>query len=153
MSASGNDHHTQEYRFECQRCGYCCTHEPGYVFLSRLDLDNLTSYLNMKEEDFIARFCVVAHFGWESRLSLREKSNHDCIFWKAGEGCTVYPVRPVQCRTYPVWPGIIANQKSWDEEALKCPGMNKGAILTDSEIQERLTLRENNPLLYVKQEK
>ena len=35
-------------------------------------------------------------------LSLTEKPNHDCIFWD--DGCTVYPVRPTQCRTFPFWP-------------------------------------------------
>jgi Fe-S-cluster containining protein len=101
----------------------------------------------MDEKAFLEKFCITVHYGWETRISLTEKKNHDCIFWKTGEGCTVYAARPIQCKIYPVWPSVISDRQSWEDEAKKCPGMNKGPAFTDKEIRERLALRESNPFI------
>ena len=31
--------------------------------------------------------------------------------------CTVYPVRPLQCRTWPFWPENLSSKQSWDHAA------------------------------------
>lgn len=56
-----------------------------------------------------------------------------CPLWQGG--CSVYPVRPAQCRTYPFWPEIISSPTAWEKEAAFCPGMNKGKLFTVSEIE------------------
>lgn len=35
----------------------------------------------------------------------------------------MYNFRPVQCRTYPFWTGILADESSWKSEAKHCPGI------------------------------
>jgi Fe-S-cluster containining protein len=40
-----------------------------------------------------------------------------CIFLdRTTNHCQIYPVRPVQCRTYPFWPTVTASVQSWNAE-------------------------------------
>jgi Fe-S-cluster containining protein len=40
-----------------------------------------------------------------------------CIFLdRTTNQCQIYPVRPVQCRTYPFWPTVTASVQSWNDE-------------------------------------
>lgn len=49
--------------------------------------------------------------------------------------CTIYEVRPLQCRTYPFWHQNLINQKIWDKEKDHCPGIGKGRRYTKEEIE------------------
>lgn len=60
--------------------------------------------------------------------SLKEKENYDCIFYDKSRGCTVYEVRPKQCRTWPFWRGVVHSRERWEQETLHCPGMNHGKL-------------------------
>ena len=42
----------------------------------------------------------------QGRVTLRERANGDCVFWDRKAGCTVYPARPAQCRTWPFWESV-----------------------------------------------
>jgi Fe-S-cluster containining protein len=68
-------------------------------------------------------------------LSLRERSNYDCVFLDRNPfRCSIYRVRPSQCRTFPFWPDVLENKRSWDRYAESCPGMNRGAFHDRDEI-------------------
>lgn len=42
-----------------------------------------------------------------------------CIFLaEDGKRCTIYEVRPVQCRTYPYWTHLISSKERWVGEAV-----------------------------------
>ena len=127
--------------FECTQCSKCCRFDPGYVFLSYDDLDRLISYLNLSETEFIEKYCRKVNMGDSNRLSLIEKSNFDCIFWKNG-GCEIYEARPLQCRSYPFWKPFLVDKKSWDSESLSCPGMNQGRLVSKETIEKWLLSRE-----------
>jgi Fe-S-cluster containining protein len=87
----------------------------------------------MEPETFIAAHCRRLWRDGGEILALKEKSNYDCVFWQ--EGCTVYQVRPLQCRTYPFWSRILASRAAWDAEAAECPGMNHGELHSADEIR------------------
>ncbi|MDR0504052.1 MAG: YkgJ family cysteine cluster protein [Treponema sp.] len=129
---------TDGLRFSCKRCSSCCRFEPGYVFLCDKDMSQLLTELKMDKNAFIKTYCRwIAFHGGES-LSLKEKSNKDCIFWN--DGCTVYHARPLQCRTFPFWESIVASRKSWQNTACECPGINSGETHTGEEIGQYLSL-------------
>jgi Fe-S-cluster containining protein len=67
------------------------------------------------------------------RLSLREKSNFDCIFWKGG--CTVYKARPLQCRTFPFWDSVVCSEEAWNNTGKSCPGINTGTLHEKEKIE------------------
>ena len=134
--------------FECQRCSSCCRHDPGYVFLTKTDLDSMVSRLEMSEEDFLNKYCRIVDLGGFKRISLVEKDNYDCIFWNS-EGCAVYESRPVQCRTFPFWISYLEDEEDWKNLAESCPGVGKGGLVSKEEIEKRIEERRKEPLLTV----
>ena len=133
-------------KFECVRCSNSCRHEPGYVFLTRNDLEALANHLAIAEERVLERYCRDVSIGFVERLSLQEKSNYDCIFCNES-GCQVYDVRPLQCRSYPFWSSHLFSRATWDKEGENCPGINRGRIHSRKEIYGWLRRREIEPLL------
>jgi Fe-S-cluster containining protein len=140
--------------FSCLRCSACCRYESGYVFLSLADVRVLAGTLGMGYGEFMEVYCrwIPSGEGTE-RLSLKEKSNYDCIFWGSfpgrpqSEGCSVYESRPLQCRAYPFWRSVLGSKGSWRRLALDCPGMDKGAFHSGGEIQSWLEKQEHEPVV------
>ncbi len=119
--------------FSCKQCSGCCRHDPGYVYLSQFDIDNLCKVLKITEKELINKYCrTVPYYDGTEVISLLEKPNFDCIFWN--NGCTVYSGRPIQCSTYPFWTFLLESKDRWDKEAESCPGINNGNMLKKNEI-------------------
>lgn len=106
---------------------------------------------------------MAAHFGlsvaeFESKYvhrvrgirSLKErKTEHgrDCIFLdresQPGKAlCSIYEVRPQQCRTWPFWPENLRSEGAWARAARGCPGMNEGTLVPVELIR---IIRDSNP--------
>jgi Fe-S-cluster containining protein len=98
----------------------------------------------MKYTGIVENYCrwVSVPGGYE-QLSLKEKSNFDCIFWE--RGCTVYKSRPLQCRTFPFWESIVFSRQAW--ESLACPGAGKGGIHSGEYIAGCVEQRKAEPVL------
>ena len=137
-------------KFTCTQCGNCCTGGPGYVWVSKEEIARLAEHLGITPEQTVERYCRRVH----GRLSFKERvqpnGEHDCIFLteqparapKAGagrkelapgepvplkrRGCSIYTVRPLQCRTWPFWPENLGSKSEWDHSARRCHGMNHG---------------------------
>ena len=138
-------------RFGCTRCSRCCTGEPGYVFLASSDVRRLMIALALDFSAFISRYCRFVDMGEHFTLSLRERSDHSCIFW--GEsGCSVYDARPVQCSTYPFWSSILESRAAWSEESGYCPGIASGTMRSRQEIEAALATRRAAGLIRVGRE-
>ena len=138
--------YTPGLRFSCTRCSSCCRKESGFVFLSENDLSRLATELHMDYTGFIETWCHWVPFDrGRERLSLREKANYDCIFWK--DGCTVYHARPVQCRSFPFWYSVICSQEAWDAAARGCPGINAGELHSREEIADWLRQLEEELII------
>ena len=61
--------------FSCKRCSRCCTKESGYVYLSKKDLSNILSCLNLTKEEFVDTYCRwVPYYDGSEVLCLLEKS-------------------------------------------------------------------------------
>lgn len=117
--------------FECTRCGACCTGAPGYVWVNAEEIARLAEYRGETVEQFSRVF--VRRVGAD--FSLIEKPGGDCIFWDRRTGCTVYPVRPVQCQTWPFWPENIATPDDWSRVERVCPGSGRGRVYGVEEIR------------------
>ncbi len=114
-------------RFECHGCGACCRGE-GYVWVNRRAARRIAKTLQLTVEEFGRRY--LRRIG--RRHSLTEKPNHDCIFWNGG--CSIYDVRPAQCRTFPFWRGILKSRQSWAQAAAGCGGIDTGRLYALGEI-------------------
>lgn len=117
-------------RFECTRCGACCTGAPGHVWVTRKDTDRLADFFGISSGEFRERY--VRAIG--NRYSLVERANGDCVFWSNERGCTVYEARPPQCRSYPFWPENLRTRRAWKELCEECPGAGQGRLYSVEEI-------------------
>ena len=129
--------YSQGLYFSCVKCSACCRHESGIVVLTENDLKLLADFKKMGYNEFTEAYCRwVPYWNGAERLSLKEKPGYDCIFWE--DGCSVYPVRPLQCRAFPFWESIVNSSAAWKSIAASCPGMNKGTLVTRDEIESWL---------------
>ena len=128
-------------KFECTRCSRCCRHTPGYVFLSKSDLKKISRSLPIGPKEVIDEYCRAVNINGFKRISLKEKANWDCIFWEQ-DGCTIYPSRPLQCRSFPFWSSNLASQEAWDNAARDCPGIGRGAVHSCREIDNWVRKRQ-----------
>jgi Fe-S-cluster containining protein len=132
--------------FTCTQCGNCCTGGPGFVWISMEEIGRLAEFLKLTSQEVLKKYC--RKIG--GRISLKElktpAGKYDCIFLKEipapqaskdlkpGEpiplmrrGCAIYPVRPLQCRTWPFWDSNLADKRMWEFASKKCPGMSHGS--------------------------
>ena len=70
--------------------------------------------------------------------SLKEKANGDCVFYDRQAGCTIYPVRPRQCRTWPFWESNVVTPEAWQKTCVVCPGTGQGELISEEEITRRI---------------
>ena len=128
--------------FTCSQCGNCCTGAPGYVWISKEEIGRLAEYLQMTTDTVIEQYCrrIGARYSFNENRNAR--GEYDCTFLKeipvestsmdattvaqTRRVCTIYPVRPLQCRTWPFWKSNLQDREAWDDAAVRCHGMNHG---------------------------
>lgn len=128
-------------RFECTQCGGCCGGAPGYVWLTREEIGKIADFLRLDVRTFTRRY--VRRVGFKA--SLIERADYDCIFLRRVDdkaGCSIYPVRPLQCRTWPFWNINVKTPDAWASSAENCPGMNCGDVRDSSTIEQARTAKQ-----------
>jgi Fe-S-cluster containining protein len=123
-------------RFTCTRCGHCCTGAPGYVWVNDEELAAIAEFRSEPIDEVRALYTRLAQRG----PTLREKSNGDCVFFDRQHGCTIYPVRPRQCRSWPFWDSNVTTPEAWQRTCKVCPGSGQGELIPVEEITARLKL-------------
>lgn len=121
-------------RFGCTRCGNCCTGEPGYVWVNEAELIAIAEFRQEPLEEVTGLYSYQVG----KRRSLREKLNGECVFYERESGCTIYSVRPRQCRTWPFWESNVATPEAWEATCKVCPGSGHGQLISAEEITRRV---------------
>ena len=123
-------------RFRCTQCGNCCTGAPGFVWVDEDELAAIADFRGEEVEEVRGLYTRLAHRG----TTLREKLNGDCVFYDRAAGCTIYPVRPKQCRTWPLWESNLRTPETWQKTCQVCPGAGTGELISADEITRRLNV-------------
>jgi Fe-S-cluster containining protein len=121
-------------RFTCTMCGKCCTGAPGFVWVTDEELMALAKLRGEPENEFRAVYTRKAR----GRRTLKERANGDCVFYDQDKGCTVYPARPAQCRTWPFWASNLKSEETWERTEGQCPGSGQGELIPVEEIVRRI---------------
>lgn len=123
----------QPLRFSCTRCGRCCmTRGDYYVYLNEQEAERIRKYLQLSRRWFRRRYLERLEDG---ERVLAAGCDERCIFLDAGGQCRVYPVRPLQCRTYPFWPEVADSARAWRREARRCEGIDHGKVVPVGKIR------------------
>ncbi len=105
----------------CESCGgNCCTGESGYIYLNQQEMEAIATHLELPMAVFKEEYLYKNGY----KFSIKERvvdESHDCVFFdREIKGCSIYPVRPKQCRTFPFWPYFRDHEEELKEE---CPGI------------------------------
>ena len=119
-------------RFECRRCGACCTGDPGVVRVNEQEIAEIAAYLGMSETAVGDAFL----YPWENEQRIRETDDGRCLFFE--DGCRIYPVRPDQCQTFPFWFANLRAETRWNRIHNQCPGIGSGRLYTKTDILDIL---------------
>ncbi|MFZ1984336.1 MAG: YkgJ family cysteine cluster protein [Desulfatitalea sp.] len=122
----------QGLRFACQRCGQCCTGAPGKVFVGPDEIGPMADHLDMAVGPFTETYL----YPYKDSYSIAEDPHGNCLFFD--QGCTLYTVRPLQCRTFPFWFSNLRSEKRWLKIQQECPGIGQGRLYSRQEILERV---------------
>ena len=107
----------------CASCGgYCCTGESGYIWVKYHEIEAIADFLEQSVEDFATIHLKKVKHRYSLIERVREKEgDFACIFFDdALNRCSIYPVRPLQCRTFPFWDQYKNNREEVQKE---CPGI------------------------------
>ena len=109
--------------FSCTACGNCCKSNGDYshVYLREEEITPIADHLGIAPVEVLRRHLVVED-GW---ITLRPDLPQ-CEFLTPEGRCGIYPVRPVQCRTWPFW-DVNLKPGTWKSEVNSiCPGSREG---------------------------
>ena len=123
--------------FTCTRCGACCTGTPGYVWVTPQEVAAIAEFQGKTAKE-VGEKCL-RMVG--TALSLVERPNGDCAFYDGdAKGCTIYPARPRQCRSWPFWQSNLKTPGTWEETCKICPGAGQGQVRSSQEVEQLVSL-------------
>jgi Fe-S-cluster containining protein len=104
------------------------------VWVNQAEIEALATETGLSVAEFERRY--VRNVG--VRKTLKERKNYDCVFLDAEtRKCTVYKVRPRQCRTWPFWDSNLRTPETWAATCAVCPGSGEGKLYQLGEIEEQ----------------
>jgi Fe-S-cluster containining protein len=111
-------------RFRCKPGCIRCCEQPGEVYLTREDIARLAAYLGLTRTQFRRRYLR----GAPPLMRLRIPRGLQCPFLLP-DGCSVHPVKPLQCSAFPFWPELLSSRAELDQAAQYCPGLHHGPLV------------------------
>ncbi|MGB9762058.1 MAG: YkgJ family cysteine cluster protein [Caldimicrobium sp.] len=122
----------------------CCS--DLYLPLTPYDILRLRDFLKLTTDEFLVLYTepfILPKSGLPiARLKMREDEEKTCTFLGEG-GCTVYEVRPLACRYYPLGFGLFRNRDERRNEEFYylvkegfCQGLESGEVMTVEEYRK-----------------
>lgn len=103
--------------------------------MSLEEMNAIAEFLGLALAVFKLRYQIT----WDSEMKkwVIDANPHGCPLLTADKGCSVHPVKPMQCQTFPFWQELIEEADAWDEAKAYCPGMDapEGRLYSPEEIQ------------------
>ncbi len=100
--------------------------------MSTDDVKALAEHKGLTVDEFGRKYLIRCG----TRLSLGENSRGHCVMLGEDNRCSVYDIRPRQCRSFPFWRRNVKTRENWEELTDLSPGINKGRLYTTAEIQK-----------------
>ena len=121
-------------KFSCQSgCGKCCDQPGGIVYLSIKDAERISNHSGLSVDDWLERD---ARKTYDGRFVLKSREDDGiCIHLDENQQCSIYEVRPQQCKAFPWWGENLASDRSWSHVKELCPGIDaEDALVVEGNI-------------------
>ena len=112
--------------------------------IDRVQAERVRDYLGLSEPWFKRRYLRRLP---NDETALTSAADGKCVFLLSNGRCRVYPVRPLQCQTYPFWPENLDSGKSWERESCRCEGIGRGEEIPSLLIEKTLQHQVNGDRL------
>ena len=117
------------FKFNSQACtccgGRCCCGEIGYIWLNDAEIKAIAEHLNIELDIFISDY-LRRENGKYTIKDIKYQGYYSCLFFDRDvRHCSIYPVRPAQCRTFPFWETYKKDPKPLFTD---CPGVEEIVI-------------------------
>ena len=108
----------------CESCaGNCCIGESGYIWINIVEIEALSKYLGLTLDSFREKYLFKVGYKYSIKEVKLASNNFACCFFDLEKKqCSVYHVRPTQCRTFPFWDYFKDNK---EEVYKECPAVKK----------------------------
>jgi len=101
---------TKKQGCTCEKCTECCTREPGWFMPDEVAV--AASFLNLSEQEFIAKFCSEHLEDDVLAISPAQKpKSTECVFLNSKKECDIHEVKPYECRKVYGCEGITRHRK------------------------------------------
>ena len=121
-------------KFSCQSgCGKCYDQPGGIVYLSIKDAERISKHSGLSVDDWLERD---ARKTYDGRFVLKSREEDGiCIHLNENQQCSIYEVRPQQCKAFPWWGENLASDRSWSQVKELCPGIDaEDALVVEGNI-------------------
>ena len=108
----------------CNSCkGNCCIGESGYIWINAQEMQALAIHLGLPIEELKRIYLNKIDYKFSIKEVKLSSSNFACCFFDLDKKqCSVYAVRPTQCRTFPFWDYFKENK---EEVYKECPAVKE----------------------------
>ena len=108
----------------CNSCkGNCCIGESGYIWINAQEMQALAIHLGLPIEELKRIYLNKIDYKFSIKEVKLSSNNFACCFFNLEKKqCSVYHVRPTQCRTFPFWDYFKDNK---EEVYKECPAVKK----------------------------
>jgi Fe-S-cluster containining protein len=124
--------HVRNYRnsfmkaFKCKKCGTCC-YGKGGIYVQQDEIERIADFLGIDSASFISRFCDEEY----GRISIKSGEDGYCIFFDKERQCTIHPVNPTPCSSWPFYDALLKDPDNWNSAKDACPGINPDCSFED----------------------
>ena len=126
----------RELCFRCTQCGACCSGNADYhVYIDERQAENIRLFMGLSRNWFRRRYLARK----DNDLVLQSRDDGRCILLDRNNHCRAYPVRPIQCATYPFWPELLKTSRAWRQEKSRCEGIDQGEPVPVTVIEAALS--------------
>lgn len=113
------------YKFDASKCsecmGNCCIGESGYIWITYSEICTLAKFLNISEQELFKKYIFKQGYKFSIKEKKLDSKNFSCVFFDLDKKqCSIYNVRPTQCRTFPFWDYFKTRVNEVKEE---CPAI------------------------------
>ncbi len=108
----------------------------GLVYMHAQEERRIAAHLGLTVAVFRKKFDAT----WQEESecwAIEAKDGRGCPLLTSDRRCSVHPVKPSQCGSWPFWPEMLDDRRVWDEAKSFCKGLDapEGRRYTPAEIQ------------------
>ncbi|MBR2704448.1 MAG: YkgJ family cysteine cluster protein [Clostridia bacterium] len=106
----------------CDICDKCCINR-GDIKITPVNIIEISRYMQLSLHEFVEIYTEKLE-GQPLELVIRARGSHRRCIMNDGitSRCTIHPVRPMQCATFPLVPVDLQKDLFFKQDSCDCPG-------------------------------